>query len=138
VLGAAHLVIGVNALDYSGYPDCRPEFIAAFRDLARLATRAAVEGSSLEIHAPLLKWSKAQIIREGQRLGVDYGLTVSCYQADAQAGPVAVAIPAGCGAPASRAQICQIPRATPEFLRLLVCAASLRYDAAPFRYGAGR
>jgi len=84
VLGAAHLVIGVNALDYSGYPDCRPEFIAAFRDLARLATRAAVEGSSLEIHAPLLKWSKAQIIREGQRLGVDYGLTVSCYQADTQ------------------------------------------------------
>jgi 7-cyano-7-deazaguanine synthase len=84
VLGAAHLVIGVNALDYSGYPDCRPEFIAAFRDLARLATRAAVEGSSLEIHAPLLKWSKAQIIREGQRLGVDYGLTVSCYQADAE------------------------------------------------------
>jgi len=84
VLGAAHLVIGVNALDYSGYPDCRPEFIAAFRDLARLATRAAVEGASLEIHAPLLKWSKAQIIREGQRLGVDYGLTVSCYQADAE------------------------------------------------------
>ena len=84
VLGAAHLVIGVNALDYSGYPDCRPEFIAAFRELARLATKAGVEGASLEIHAPLLEWTKAQIIREGQRLGVDYGLTVSCYQADAQ------------------------------------------------------
>src|SRR5712671_4331547 len=84
VLGAGHLVIGVNALDYSGYPDCRPEFIAAFQKLARLATRAAVEGASLEIHAPLLQWSKAQIIREGRRLGVDYGLTVSCYQADAE------------------------------------------------------
>lgn len=84
VLGAPHLVIGVNALDYSGYPDCRPEFIAAFRDLARLATKAGVEGHPLEIHAPLLQWSKAQIIREGQRLGVDHTLTVSCYQADAQ------------------------------------------------------
>ena len=84
VLGAGHLVIGVNAIDYSGYPDCRPEFIAAFRELARLATRAGVEGRALELHAPLIQWSKAQIIREGRRLGVDYGLTVSCYQADAQ------------------------------------------------------
>jgi 7-cyano-7-deazaguanine synthase len=84
VLGAGHLVIGVNAVDYSGYPDCRPEFIAAFRSLARLATKAGVEGRSLEILAPLQHWSKAQIICEGQRLGVDYGLTVSCYQADAQ------------------------------------------------------
>jgi 7-cyano-7-deazaguanine synthase len=84
VLGARHLVIGVNAVDYSGYPDCRPEFIAAFQELARLATKAGVEGRGLEIHAPLIYWSKAQIIREGLRLGVDYGPTVSCYQADAQ------------------------------------------------------
>lgn len=84
VLHARHLVIGVNAVDYSGYPDCRPEFIAAFQQLARLATRTGVEGRSVQIHAPLISWSKAQIIREGLRLGVDYGLTVSCYQADAQ------------------------------------------------------
>ncbi len=84
VLGAGHLVIGVNAIDYSGYPDCRPEFIAAFHELARLATRAGVEGRALEIHAPLIHWSKAQIIREGRRLRVDFRLTVSCYQADAQ------------------------------------------------------
>jgi 7-cyano-7-deazaguanine synthase len=84
VLGAAHLVIGVNAVDYSGYPDCRPEFIAAFQQLAQLATRAGVDGQPLQIHAPLLQWSKAQIIREGLRLGVDYALTVSCYQADGQ------------------------------------------------------
>ena len=84
VLEAVHLVIGVNAIDYSGYPDCRPEFIVAFQELARLATRAGVEGRALEIHAPLIYWSKAQIIREGRRLGVDFGLTVSCYRADAQ------------------------------------------------------
>ena len=84
VLPARHLVIGVNAVDYSGYPDCRPEFIAAFAHLARVATRAAVEGSVVQLHAPLLQWSKAQIIREGLRLGVDYALTVSCYQADEQ------------------------------------------------------
>ena len=83
VLDARHLVIGVNAVDYSGYPDCRPEFITAFQELARLATRGGVEGRSLQVHAPLLHWSKAQIIREGLRLGVDYALTVSCYQADA-------------------------------------------------------
>ena len=83
VLDARHLVIGVNAVDYSGYPDCRPDFIAAFQVLARLATRAGAEGRSLQLHAPLLHWSKAQIIREGLRLGVDYALTVSCYQADA-------------------------------------------------------
>ncbi|MDE2219612.1 MAG: 7-cyano-7-deazaguanine synthase QueC [Gammaproteobacteria bacterium] len=82
VLGARHLVIGVNAVDYSGYPDCRPEFIAAFQQLARLATRAGVEGGALRIHAPLQHWSKERIIREGLRLGVDYALTVSCYQAD--------------------------------------------------------
>jgi 7-cyano-7-deazaguanine synthase len=84
VLEASHLVIGVNAVDYSGYPDCRPEFIAAFENLARVATRAAVQGSAVRLHAPLLQWSKEQIIREGLRLGVDYALTVSCYQADAQ------------------------------------------------------
>jgi 7-cyano-7-deazaguanine synthase len=84
VLGARHLVIGVNAVDYSGYPDCRPEFIAAFQHLARLATRAGVEGAALQIHAPLQDWSKERIIREGMRLGVDYAMTVSCYQADAE------------------------------------------------------
>jgi 7-cyano-7-deazaguanine synthase len=84
VLGASALVIGVNAVDYSGYPDCRPEYIAAFAALAQLATRAGVEGRPLVVEAPLLHWSKAQIIREGLRLGVDYALTVSCYQADAQ------------------------------------------------------
>ena len=75
--------VGVNAIDYSGYPDCRPEFIAAFENLAGLATRAGVEGRKLSIRAPLLQMSKAQIVREGIRLGVDYGMTVSCYQADA-------------------------------------------------------
>lgn len=84
VLAARHIVIGVNAVDYSGYPDCRPEFINAFAHLARIATRAGVEGRALQLHAPLLHWSKAQIIQEGRRLGVDYALTVSCYQADAQ------------------------------------------------------
>jgi 7-cyano-7-deazaguanine synthase len=84
VLAARHLVIGVNAVDYSGYPDCRPEFIDAFARLAQVATRAAVEGQSMQLHAPLLHWSKERIIQEGLRLGVDYALTVSCYQADAQ------------------------------------------------------
>jgi 7-cyano-7-deazaguanine synthase len=83
VLGASEVHIGVNAIDYSGYPDCRPEFIAAFQEVARLGTRAGVEGGSLRIHAPLQYWTKQQIIREGLRLGVDYSLTVSCYQADA-------------------------------------------------------
>lgn len=82
VLDAGHLFIGVNAVDYSGYPDCRPEFIAAFRKLAGLATRRAVEGEPLEVHAPLIDCTKAEIIRRGVALGVDYGLTVSCYQAD--------------------------------------------------------
>ena len=83
VLGARHIFIGVNVLDASGYPDCRPEFIAAFASLARLATRAGVEGSPCRIEAPLIGLSKAEIIREGTRLGIDYGETVSCYQADA-------------------------------------------------------
>jgi 7-cyano-7-deazaguanine synthase len=83
VLGARDIFIGVNAIDYSGYPDCRPEFIAAFTQLATLATKAGVEGHPCRIHAPLIELSKAEIIREGTRLGVDYALTVSCYQADA-------------------------------------------------------
>ena len=82
VLGAGAIVIGVNAVDYSGYPDCRPEFIAGFERLGQLATRAGVEGRALRVHAPLQYWSKAQIVREGVRMGLDYSLTVSCYQAD--------------------------------------------------------
>ncbi len=80
---AGHIYIGVNALDYSGYPDCRPEFIGAFEHMANLATRAGVEGQELRIEAPLQLASKAEIIRHGMELGVDYSLTVSCYQADA-------------------------------------------------------
>ncbi len=83
VLGAQDIFVGVNAVDYSGYPDCRPEFVRAFEALAKLATKAAVEGSPLKVHAPLIDMTKAQIIAEGGRLGVDFGLTVSCYQADA-------------------------------------------------------
>ncbi|MDM4771713.1 7-cyano-7-deazaguanine synthase QueC [Solimonas sp. SE-A11] len=82
VLEAQDLFIGVNAVDYSGYPDCRPAFIEAFERLAGVATKAGVEGKPFRVHAPLLRLSKAEIIREGLRLGVDYGLTVSCYQAD--------------------------------------------------------
>jgi 7-cyano-7-deazaguanine synthase len=82
VLTAHDLFIGVNILDSSGYPDCRPEFIGAFAAVAALATKAGVEGSPCRIHAPLIELTKAQIIREGVRLGVDYGETVSCYQAD--------------------------------------------------------
>ncbi|MEN8109030.1 MAG: 7-cyano-7-deazaguanine synthase QueC [Pseudomonadota bacterium] len=81
-LGAWDLFIGVNAVDYSGYPDCRPEYIEAFGQLAGLATRGGVEGGSFTIHAPLIEFSKADIIREGMRLGVDYADTVSCYVAD--------------------------------------------------------
>ncbi|WP_369979976.1 7-cyano-7-deazaguanine synthase QueC [Xanthomonas bundabergensis] len=83
VLGAADIFCGVNAVDYSGYPDCRPEFIDAFQTLANLATKAGVEGAGLRVHAPLQRMSKADIVREGVRLGVDFGLTVSCYRADA-------------------------------------------------------
>ncbi len=82
VLGAFDIFVGVNAVDYSGYPDCRPEYIAAFERLANLATRAGVEGGRFRIHAPLIELTKAQIIREGMRLGVDYSLTLSCYAAD--------------------------------------------------------
>ena len=84
VLVAQDIFIGVNAVDYSGYPDCRPEFIAAFENTANLATKAGVEGRPFHIHTPLIQLSKAQIIQEGLRLGVDYGITVSCYQADEQ------------------------------------------------------
>jgi 7-cyano-7-deazaguanine synthase len=79
VLGAADIFIGVNALDYSGYPDCRPEFIHAFERLAQLATKAGVEGAALKVHTPLIALSKAEIIRLGLSLGLDYGLTLSCY-----------------------------------------------------------
>jgi 7-cyano-7-deazaguanine synthase len=84
VLGARDIFIGVNALDYSGYPDCRPEYIKAFQHMANLATKAAVEGAPVRIHAPLIDLGKGDIIRRGTALGVDYALTVSCYQADAQ------------------------------------------------------
>ncbi len=84
VLGAADIFCGVNAVDYSGYPDCRPEFIDAFQSLANLATKAGVEGAGIRVHAPLQFLSKADIVREGLRLGVDFAETVSCYQADAQ------------------------------------------------------
>jgi 7-cyano-7-deazaguanine synthase len=82
VLDAQSIVIGVNAIDYSGYPDCRPEFIDAFQTLARLATKQGVEGRGVRIEAPLVTMSKAQIVRRGLELGVDYALTVSCYRAD--------------------------------------------------------
>ncbi len=82
VLDAAAILIGVNAIDYSGYPDCRPEFIEAFQALARLATKQGVEGRPVSIEAPLVDMSKAEIIRRGAELGVDYALTVSCYRAD--------------------------------------------------------
>ncbi|MDH3832345.1 MAG: 7-cyano-7-deazaguanine synthase QueC [Gammaproteobacteria bacterium] len=82
VLGAWDLFIGVNAVDYSGYPDCRPEYIQAFQRLSQLATRAGVEGGKFQVHTPLIDMSKAGIIQAGTRLGVDYALTVSCYAAD--------------------------------------------------------
>lgn len=84
VLEARDIFIGVNAVDYSGYPDCRPEFVQAFEAMANLATRAGVEGRGFHIRTPLLHLSKAEIIRTGVRLGVDYGLTLSCYDPDAQ------------------------------------------------------
>lgn len=89
VLAAWDIVIGVNALDYSGYPDCRPEYIQAFEHLARLATRAGVEGRRFTIHAPLIAWSKGEIIRQGTVLGLDYGITHSCYD------PTAGGVPCG-------------------------------------------
>lgn len=82
VLGGTDLVVGVNAVDFSGYPDCRPEFIRAFEALALLATKAGVAGAAFQVHAPLIAMSKAEIIRSGEHWGVDYAITVSCYQAD--------------------------------------------------------
>ncbi|MDE2150247.1 MAG: 7-cyano-7-deazaguanine synthase QueC [Gammaproteobacteria bacterium] len=99
VVGAEDLFIGVNAVDYSGYPDCRPAFIQAFQALARVATRAGVEGRELRVHAPLVELSKAEIIRQGVRLGVDYAQTVSCYQATAD------------GAACGRCDSCRLRRA---------------------------
>jgi 7-cyano-7-deazaguanine synthase len=97
VIGAADIFIGVNAVDYSGYPDCRPEFIAAFERLANLATKAGVEGTlRFRIHTPLIHWAKAEIIRRGVELGVDYGLTHTCYS------------PAGDGTPCGRCDACLI------------------------------
>ena len=84
VAGAADIWFGANAVDYSGYPDCRPDYMRAFETLANLATKAAVEGRRLRLHTPIIELSKADIIRRGTALGVDYGLTVSCYQADAR------------------------------------------------------
>lgn len=84
ILGAQDIFVGVNAVDYSGYPDCRPEYIAAFEHMANLATKAGVEGGSLRIHAPLIDLSKAQIVTAGTQLGVPYAMTVSCYQADVE------------------------------------------------------
>ncbi len=82
--GAVDLFAGMNAVDYSGYPDCRPEYIAAFQTMARLATKSGIEGGEITIHTPIIRMSKAEIVQAGMRLGVDYAITVSCYQADAQ------------------------------------------------------
>ena len=82
VLGSSDIFCGVNAVDYSGYPDCRPAFIEGFQQLANVATKAGVEGAQIRVHAPLMRMSKAEIAREGTRLGVDFAATVSCYQAD--------------------------------------------------------
>ncbi|MEI8212257.1 MAG: 7-cyano-7-deazaguanine synthase QueC [Planctomycetota bacterium] len=87
VLGANDIYVGVNALDYSGYPDCRPEYIRAFEVMANLATKSAVGGNRLVVHTPLILWSKAEIIRKGLELGVDYSRTVSCYDPDEQGRP---------------------------------------------------
>lgn len=84
VVRADAIFTGVNAVDYSGYPDCRPEYLAAFEALANLATRRAVEGSRLAVRAPLVQWAKAEIVRRGTALGVDFAITVSCYEADAE------------------------------------------------------
>jgi 7-cyano-7-deazaguanine synthase len=99
VSGARDIFIGVNVLDSSGYPDCRPEFIAAFETLAALATKAGVEGAPCRVHAPLIRMTKAQIIRAGMALGIDYGMTVSCYQAD------------GAGRACGRCDACRLRRA---------------------------
>ncbi len=86
-IGARDIFVGVNAVDYSGYPDCRPKFIRAFETMANLATKAGVEGAKLSIHAPIIDWTKTQIIEEGLRLGVDYALTHSCYDPSEEGRP---------------------------------------------------
>jgi len=112
VLSAYHLFIGVNAVDYSGYPDCRPEFIGAFEKLANLATKAGVEGHTFKVHTPLIKLTKAQIIQEGLRLGVDYSVTISCYQPSSEG--------YGCG-------ICDACRLRADGFRTLGMADSTQY-----------
>jgi 7-cyano-7-deazaguanine synthase len=99
VLGSRDILLGVNVVDYSGYPDCRPEYVAAYQHLANLATRSGIEGRRLSIHAPLMHLSKAEIIRRGLALGVDYALTISCYQAD------------GTGAACGACDACRLRRA---------------------------
>ncbi|NOX77186.1 MAG: 7-cyano-7-deazaguanine synthase QueC [Gammaproteobacteria bacterium] len=116
VLEAGHIFIGVNAVDYSGYPDCRPEYINAFQHMANLATRAGVEGSGIRIHTPLIHLSKAQIIRRGQDLGVDYGTTISCYNPD-DAG-------SACG-------ICDSCRLRAEGFHAAAVADPTRYQTSP-------
>lgn len=96
VLGARDIFLGANALDYSGYPDCRPEFLSAFQEMANLATRAGVEGSRIRIHAPLLTLSKGEIVTQGLKLGVDFGLTSTCYD------------PAADGSPCGRCEACSL------------------------------
>lgn len=99
VLGAQYIFFGANAVDYSGYPDCRPEFMRAFEQLANLATKAAVEGRKLTLHVPLIDLTKAEIVRRGAALGVDYSITVSCYQAT------------GAGLACGRCDACRLRRA---------------------------
>ncbi len=119
-----YIYAGVNAIDYSGYPDCRPEFIHAFQALADLATRRGVEGSDVEIRTPLIDLSKADIIRRGLDLGVDYALTVSCYQADGWARPAGVVTPAGCAPGLCRRRVVPDPtRYKPDW-----SAAGIAYD----------
>lgn len=116
VLGAKDIFIGVNAVDYSGYPDCRPEFIEAFEKLANLATKAGIEEGGLHVHAPLIHLTKAEIIRLGTQLGVDYSQTVSCYQADAE------------GRACGRCDSCRLRR---EGFRAAGIADPTRYFRAP-------
>ncbi len=114
VLDVHNVFIGVNAVDFSGYPDCRPEFIQAFQDMANLATKAGVEGKKIQIHTPLMALSKAEIIKQGLALGVDYRMTVSCYSADAQG--------RACG-------VCDSCRLRAEGFRNLGVADQTRYQA---------
>ncbi|SMC24430.1 preQ(0) biosynthesis protein QueC [Desulfacinum hydrothermale DSM 13146] len=131
VLGAADIFIGVNAVDYSGYPDCRPEYIEAFQHMANLATKAGVEGQmKVRIRTPLLHWSKAQIVRKGRELGVDYDLTHSCYDPDPE------------GRPCGRCESCRLRarglEGAQELVRertgcsLLVRTEGWDYHASPF------